>query len=113
MTNPEAPISRLLRAAAPLSLPFVAPYAKLAGEFASSVNLVNGTSNAFMNKTGENLSYHKLIDPQHARAYARVKPTMEAPQFYTPVQQDRILFSRFGTGSHSLRRESCRWNQRV
>ena len=64
----------------------------------------------------ETLSYHKAIDPQgKLGTYARVNPTMETPQCYSTAlpmfEPDRILLSRFRTGSHNLRIESGRWSR--
>ena len=68
-------------------------------------------NNAFLEKMRETLSYYKAIDPQgKLETYARVNPAMEMPQCYSTalLMFDRILLSRFRTGSHNFRIESGR-----
>ncbi len=60
--NTEAPISRLLREAVPLNIPFVAHYVQLAEAFSSSTDLVTELE---MNSWTRCVKpSHKLIDPQ-------------------------------------------------
>ena len=116
ITHPDAPLTRFLKQAIQLNLPFITHHVDMAGNYHSASHVVSTVNQEFTTKVQDILSTHRTLDPNgKLGTYARINPQIDTPTMYSASQPlfepDRMLLTRFRTGSHNLQIETGRWTR--
>jgi hypothetical protein len=115
LDNPESQLSIFIGRALDQNISFITYYHKLHMDYSSPRHVSTSLNSAFQLRLHDCLTSHQTIDPQgKLGTYARLNPTFGVSRMYeiaSHCETERILLTKYRTGSHSLRIESGRWTR--
>ena len=112
--NPDSPITLLYLVAIEKKIPFVKHYMNLHSKFQNENECYEFFSKYDEGRIKERLLAANSEDPEGIKGvYVTINPSLQCPQYfklYTVNEKDRIILTKYRTGSHYLNMEKGRVN---
>ena len=109
--HPDSALTHLLGIANEMNLPYTRWYKDLEAEYGHPAACKRGIESSFRTKWRADIENSAHDIDSRLGTYIRVNPTLSTPNYITMFETDRLMVTRFRTGSHSLLVEKGRYTK--
>ena len=117
LNNHDSTISLIFQQAMDANVPFIKHYKKLDETFINIDDCYNFYVKEHENNIAEKIRLKKTNDENSILAtYYRINPLLKSPDFYHQLlcmESERLVITRYRTGSHTLRIQTGRWKNEL